>query len=69
MGALAKPVVDAMTHIVAAGQGTFPNGQRASLDLLRQLGWITIRQHGPNIICTPTDNGRRAFTEYLKREK
>jgi hypothetical protein len=69
MGALTKSIVDMMTHIVAAGQGTFPQKQRLRADILRQMGWITVRDHGPNIICEATENGKRSFADYLRREK
>lgn len=69
MGGLTKSVVDMMTHIVAAGQGTFPQEQRLRADILRQMGWITVQDHGPHVICRPTENGKRSFAEYLRREK
>jgi hypothetical protein len=69
MADLPKAVVNMMTHVVAAGIGTFHSNRQPCADQLRLMGWLTYRVRGPRLVCEPTEAGKRGLAEYLKKEK
>lgn len=76
---LSKSTVNLMTHVVACGTGSFDGRYRNVVKTLLDLAWITckevecktIRKAGNYImyVCAPTEQGRRAFAEYVRKSK